>query len=185
MFQRVQRWRKDNPGYWQPKARSDPHALQDSLNQQPTENTVDNDDFTSHTLQDLLTRQASVLIGIIAQLTGSALQEDIASARRMQQLGIDIRQNPITLKEANMQKHPIYPERIRTPPKQFSWVDHRLVRDHYIDRCSHQSAALYLFLVTVADAQGLSYYSDRLMLAPEHGRSRSGSSRGWVWSASG
>lgn len=89
--QRVQRWRKDNPGYWRPKARSGPHALQDPLNQQPTENTVDNADFTSHTLQDLLTRQASVLIGIIAQLTGSALQDDIAMAARcMQQFGDDI-----------------------------------------------------------------------------------------------
>lgn len=63
-----------------------------------------------------------------------------------------------------MQKHPIYPERIRKTPKQFSWVDHRLVRDRYIDQCSHKSAALYLFLVTVADARGLSYYSDRSLL---------------------
>lgn len=35
-----------------------------------------------------------------------------------------------------------------------------MVRDHWIDRLSHRAAALYLFLVTVADAQGLSYYSD-------------------------
>ena len=60
-----------------------------------------------------------------------------------------------------VQKHPIYPDRIRKVPKQFSWLDQRLVRDHLIDRCSHRAAALYLFLVTVADAQGLSYYSDR------------------------
>jgi hypothetical protein len=43
-------------------------------------------------------------------------------------------------------------------------VDHRLVRDRYIGQCSHQSAALYLFLVTVADAQGLSYYADRSLM---------------------
>ena len=60
-----------------------------------------------------------------------------------------------------VQKHPICPDRIRKVPKQFSWLDHRLVRDRHIDQCSHQAAALYLFLVTVADAQGLSYYSDR------------------------
>ena len=60
-----------------------------------------------------------------------------------------------------VQKHPLCPKRIRKPPKQFSWLDHRLVRDHHIDRCSHPAAALYLFLVTVADAQGLSFYSDR------------------------
>ena len=59
-----------------------------------------------------------------------------------------------------IQKHPLWPDRIRKVPKQFSWIDQRLVRDRHIDRCSHQAAALYLFLVTVADAQGLSYYSD-------------------------
>lgn len=60
-------------------------------------------------------------------------------------------------------KHPIYPERIRKIPRQFSWLDHRLVSEHYIDRCTHGSAALYLFLVTVADAGGVSYYSDRTL----------------------
>ncbi|MBW2205603.1 MAG: hypothetical protein JRD47_09555 [Deltaproteobacteria bacterium] len=62
-----------------------------------------------------------------------------------------------------VQKHLICPQRIRKIPKQFSWLDHRLVRDHYIERCSHSAAALYLFLVTVADAQGLSYYSERVI----------------------
>ena len=60
-----------------------------------------------------------------------------------------------------MQKHLICPKKARQVPEQFSWLDHRLVRDHYIERCSHPSLALYLFLVTVGDPQGLSYYSDR------------------------
>lgn len=51
-------------------------------------------------------------------------------------------------------------ERVRRIPAQFSWLDHRLVRDRYIERCDPSACALYLFLVTVADAQGLSYYSD-------------------------
>ena len=51
-------------------------------------------------------------------------------------------------------------ERVRQIPAQFSWVDHRLVRERYIERCDPAAAALYLFLITVADAQGLSYYSD-------------------------
>lgn len=63
------------------------------------------------------------------------------------------------------QKHLIYPEKVRRVPKQFSWVDHRLVRDHLIEQCSHQALALYLFLVTVGDQQGLSYYSDRSLSA--------------------
>jgi len=39
-------------------------------------------------------------------------------------------------------------------------VDHRLVRQEYLPRAEHSSWALYLFLVTVADVRGLSYYSD-------------------------
>ena len=49
---------------------------------------------------------------------------------------------------------------MRRIPSQFSWVDHRLVRDRHIEACSHPALALYLFLVTVADQEGLSYYSD-------------------------
>ncbi|HSF48003.1 MAG TPA: hypothetical protein VLA73_06545 [Burkholderiales bacterium] len=47
----------------------------------------------------------------------------------------------------------------RLPPR-FSWVDQRLVRDRHIERCDAPAAGLYLMLVTVGDAQGLSYYSD-------------------------
>jgi len=57
-------------------------------------------------------------------------------------------------------KRVLWPERLRRVPAQFSWVDQRLVRDAHLDRCDAHTAALYLFLVTVADAQGLSYYSD-------------------------
>ena len=32
------------------------------------------------------------------------------------------------------------------------------MEQHFIDRCEARSAALYLFLITVSDAQGLSYY---------------------------
>jgi hypothetical protein len=51
-------------------------------------------------------------------------------------------------------------DRLRRVPRQFSWLDHRLVRDHHFSGLSHSSLALYLFLVTVSDADGLSYYSD-------------------------
>lgn len=51
-------------------------------------------------------------------------------------------------------------DRLRQIPASFSWVDHRLVRDNYLGRCGHSAWTLYLFLLTVADAQGLSYYSD-------------------------
>jgi len=58
-------------------------------------------------------------------------------------------------------KHLLRPHRLRQIPASFSWVDHRLVRHHYLARADHGAWALYLFLVTVADAQGLSYYSER------------------------
>jgi len=57
-------------------------------------------------------------------------------------------------------KHPLRPDRLRQIPTSFSWVDHRLVRHDYLRRAEPRAWALYLFLVTVADAQGLSYYSD-------------------------
>jgi hypothetical protein len=56
-------------------------------------------------------------------------------------------------------KQALRPDRVRNTPEQFSWVDQALVQHHLIDRCSSHSAALYLFLVTVADCAGLSYYS--------------------------
>lgn len=62
-----------------------------------------------------------------------------------------------------MQKDILNPDRIRKTPKQFSWIDGRFVRDGHLQRCSHSAAALYLFLVTVSDATGLSFYGDKSM----------------------
>lgn len=57
-------------------------------------------------------------------------------------------------------KHLLRPDRLRQIPKSFSWVDHRLIRQQHLQGCAPTAWALYLFLVTVADAQGLSYYSE-------------------------
>ena len=57
-------------------------------------------------------------------------------------------------------REPIVPQRRRRVPPQFSWVDHRLVRDRHMQGRSTSALALYLFLVTVADADGLSWYSE-------------------------
>jgi len=61
-------------------------------------------------------------------------------------------------------KRVLCPERLRQIPAQFSWVDHRLVRERYIERCDPPAMALYLFLVTVGDEHGLSYYSDATLV---------------------
>ena len=57
-------------------------------------------------------------------------------------------------------KRVLRPERLRQVPTQFSWIDQRLVRDRHTERCDVHALALYLVLVTVADAQGLSYYGE-------------------------
>jgi len=48
-------------------------------------------------------------------------------------------------------------------PESFSWVDHRLVRDRHVQRCGTYALALYLVLVTVSDADGVSFYRDETL----------------------
>ena len=61
-------------------------------------------------------------------------------------------------------KNPILKQRIRKIPDSFSWVDHRLVKHKYIESCTHEQSALYLFLVCVSDVKGLSYYADKSIM---------------------
>jgi hypothetical protein len=51
-------------------------------------------------------------------------------------------------------------QRLRHIPAQFSWIDQRLVFQGHLGRLDAHAAALYLFLLTVADALGLSYWGD-------------------------
>lgn len=51
-------------------------------------------------------------------------------------------------------------QRLRHIPAQFSWIDQRLVFEGHLGRLDAHAAALYLFLLTVADAQGLSYWGN-------------------------
>ena len=51
---------------------------------------------------------------------------------------------------AKVIKEPIDRERIRRISGGFGWVDHRLVRNGYVDACSHLALATYLFLITVS-----------------------------------
>lgn len=92
---RVQEWRKAHPGYWRRKPPKEQEPLQDLLSQKSLENPGVKTSFPKGPLQDLLDSQPMVLIGLIAHLTGSALQDDIAlTARRLQQLGSDILKSP-------------------------------------------------------------------------------------------
>jgi hypothetical protein len=65
---RVQLWREDNPGYWRGKRKT-----------------------TKDALQDFLIAQPPVLLGLIANFTGNALQDNIViTLQRLQKLGQDI-----------------------------------------------------------------------------------------------
>ena len=58
---------------------------------------------------------------------------------------------------------PIDRERIRVIREGFGWIDHRFVRGRFIDGRSPEGLSLYPFLVTVADADGVSFWSDKAM----------------------
>ena len=56
-------------------------------------------------------------------------------------------------------KRLICPERVRKITGSFAFIEHRFLRDGFWDALSHYQLLLYLFLVLVADRNGLSYYS--------------------------
>jgi len=68
--------------------------LQETSSPQVIDKSNEIDELTSLPLQDLITVQAPVLIGIIAHLTGETLQDEIVnSTRRLLTLGADILNN--------------------------------------------------------------------------------------------
>ena len=94
---RVQLWRAAHPGYWR-RAKGEsrerpgaPVALQDLCPAQAIEIVGNAQEVLHPALQDLLLDQPAVLIGFIAQFTGSTLQDDLVrSTRRLVELGNDI-----------------------------------------------------------------------------------------------
>jgi len=50
------------------------------------------------------------------------------------------------------------PNLVRRIEKSFAWIDHRLLRNGFLQVMTHQEQVLYLFLVLVADRHGVSFY---------------------------
>jgi hypothetical protein len=93
---RVQEWRKTNPGYRQ-RRKLRRKRLQDHLSGNNLRKQRDRPMLTTAVLQDLLTQYPAVLVGLLAHLSGSLLQDDIArTTLRLQQLGRDILTEPST-----------------------------------------------------------------------------------------
>ena len=112
--ERVQAWRKGHPGYWRKRKPQASLALQETSKPQPTTEQEQAKQDDPLALQDAFRRQDPLLVGLIAQLTGSALQEDIAAmtrhlhSRGRAVLGIDIPR----------------PDYAKTPPRSSSAAPH-------------------------------------------------------------
>lgn len=88
--ERVRAWRAAHPGYWRGQAQRQ-RALQDLSLTQATDPKGKSDVLADLPLQELSSTQPLVLVGLIAHLTGAALQEDIArTARGFRELAQDI-----------------------------------------------------------------------------------------------
>jgi len=81
--ERVQEWRKANPGYWKrTKSRLKSNQAIDS------QSIIEKRDLVTHVskdldpLQDLVLTEHPVFVGLISLVTGSTLQEDIAAVTR-------------------------------------------------------------------------------------------------------
>lgn len=97
--QRVQQWRAEHPGYWKRRPRKPGGTLQDSCSAQVAVNEElpqkQAPQVSRPALQDLCEVKTPLLVGLIAQFTDTALQEDIVTfTRRLIARGQDILDQP-------------------------------------------------------------------------------------------
>ena len=87
---RVQAWRSRHPGYWR-KARHAGTALQDLSTAEAIGSAIETANLARPPLQEILLAQPAVLIGLIAHIVGTPLQDDIVrTTDRLLRLGQDI-----------------------------------------------------------------------------------------------
>ena len=58
-----------------------------------------------------------------------------------------------------IEKTPLCPQKVRKINGSFAFIEHRFLRDGFLQSLSHHEILLYLFLVLVSDRKGLSYYA--------------------------
>ena len=85
--ERTRAWRRAHPGYWK-RGPKPTNALQDDCLSQTLDTQRATYGLGLNALQDDCLLQPAVVVGLIAQLTGSVLQDDIAiTVRRMHAFG--------------------------------------------------------------------------------------------------
>ena len=96
--ERVRDWRARHPNRCVKKFPPKKSAvLQDGLTPQNTVNTGNIARLEPCLLQDIIHAQPYVILGLIANITGAALQDDMAiTVRRLLNMGLDIASQPIT-----------------------------------------------------------------------------------------
>jgi hypothetical protein len=106
--ERVQRWRKEHPDYCKRARTKLSEPLQDLSISQCIEikEDIENEEISvCSTLQDLCSMQPALFVGLIANLTGITLQDDIAQTfRRFIDSGQDILGNAI--KSSTLERSP-------------------------------------------------------------------------------
>ena len=70
-----------------------------------------------------------------------------------------IHQRNTKLKARRIEKKPLEPHRIRKITASFAFIEHRFLRDGFWSTLDQHQLLLYVFLIIVADRNGLSYYS--------------------------
>lgn len=76
---RTQVWRAAHPGYWQRKRSKGGSALQEMMSAQVAAPEKDPSPDGALALQDASNPQLALMVGFIAHVTGTALQEDIVA----------------------------------------------------------------------------------------------------------
>jgi hypothetical protein len=97
--ERVRTWRQKHPGYWKNRKKKSGGTLQDVCPAQGVDNQAlpkaEPQDLFRRTLQDVCQVQTPLLVGLIAQMIDSPLQEDIVGyMRRMVAKGQDLLDMP-------------------------------------------------------------------------------------------
>jgi hypothetical protein len=88
---RVREWRKKHRKYWRRTVKAPSDALQDTTASEVVETQQVAPSLNDDALQDMNFLQPAMVVGLIASLTGSALQDTIAeTSRRFVLLGQDI-----------------------------------------------------------------------------------------------
>lgn len=60
-----------------------------------------------------------------------------------------------------IKKEPLIPARVRKIEYPFGWIPHRFITNGYAGGCTREELLMYIFLTTVSDKSGLSFYGDK------------------------